>query len=97
MYDFGERLRQARINKRLNIKQVSERLGMHRSSVSGYENNTRTPTVEILTKFALLYNVTTDYLLGIDNKKFLCVDRLTDRQVEALRIFIDEMIEKDGK
>ena len=97
MYDFGAKLRELRDKKKLTAPQVSARLGMHRSSLYGYENNTRTPTVEILKTLALFYGVTTDELLGLDKHKIIYADSLTDKQIALIEAQIDEFARLNDK
>lgn len=90
VYDFGNRLRQLRERRKLTQTQVAVRLNISKSAMSGYENNIKTPSVDILIELAQLYNVTTDYLLGLDNREMLYVDGLTSRQKEILNVLLTE-------
>lgn len=62
--DLSIRLRELRINKRLRQEQVAKIIGVTKSTISAYENDLRQPSFEVLLKFANLYCVSTDYLLG---------------------------------
>ena len=98
MYDFGERLKNLRTARKLTQRQVAIRLNMKdKSSISGYENNIRNPTIETITQFALLYGVTSDYLLGIDNRHFVCTDMLTENQRETLNVVIAQFVRDNSK
>ena len=92
MVDISPRLKALRIENGLTQKQVAERVGASVSMISSYENLTRQPPYSILIKLASLYGVTTDYLLGVERGRMICVDNLSDdhyalvlRLVEALR------------
>lgn len=89
-YDLGLRLKELRKTKRMTQRQVATRLNMGISTISGYENNTKTPSLEALVDLARLYNVSTDYLLGVDNRPMLYLDSLTPRQAELIREMRDE-------
>ena len=67
-YDFGMRLRASRKNKNLSQRDVSKKLGISRAMISSYENNICMPSVDRLVQMAVLYNVSTDYLLNISPK-----------------------------
>ena len=67
-YDFGLRLRTSRKNKKLSQREASKRLGISRTMISSYENNICMPSVDRLVQMAVLYNVSTDYLLNISPK-----------------------------
>lgn len=92
IYDFGVRLRGLRERKNLSQSQVAKRLSLTRASISGYENNLASPSVEVLCKFALLYGVTTDYLLGLDNRKVIVMDGLTKRQENTIEDIVNTLL-----
>ena len=95
MYDFGIRLRELREKKKLTQLQVAKRLNANSSTISCYEANTRFPSTDMLTQLALFYNVSSDYLLGIENRSMVCVDGLTERQIELVTSLISEF--RSGK
>lgn len=90
VYDFGLRLKELRKKKKLSQSQVSTRLNITKSSISGYENNIITPSNDIIVKLALLYGVTTDYLLGLDNNESIVISDLTYNQKEIVRLLVNE-------
>ena len=66
MHTLGIRLRELRKKQGLTQTQVAERLGVSKAVVSSYEVASRCPSYDILIKLATLYNVSTDYLLGLE-------------------------------
>lgn len=84
VYDFGIRLQISRKNKKLTQSQVAELVGTTKSSISGYENNTSFPPIEILKRMALIYGVSCDYLLGIDNRKTIIIEGVTEKQYSII-------------
>lgn len=62
---MNERLKQLRIERGLKLKEVAEQLNVTIRSISRYEDGTREPSVEMIIKFCKLYDVTSDYLLGL--------------------------------
>ena len=90
VYDFGLKLKELRKKKKLSQSQVSTRLNITKSSISGYENNIITPSNDIIVKLALLYGVTTDYLLGLDNNESIVISDLTNNQKEIVRLLVNE-------
>ena len=79
IFDFGLRLRELREKKRLSQQQLADWLGLTRSSISNYENNTQTPPADTLVRLADIYGVSVDYLLGVknDRKRVLVIEGLT--------------------
>ena len=61
---LGYRIRRLRKEKMLSQASLGKLLGVSKVSVSGYENGTRNPSIEILDKMIEVFNVSADYLLG---------------------------------
>ena len=61
---LGYRLKELRKDKEMSQAQLGEILGVSKVSVSGYENGTRVPSVEILLMMLDVFKVSADYLLG---------------------------------
>ena len=55
-----------------------------------YENNLRIPPLEALTDIAVLFNVSLDYLVGIDKEEMVSVDGLSNEQKEIIHAMIHE-------
>ena len=91
VYDFGLRLKASRKDKKLTQNQVAELIGTTKSSISGYENNTSFPPIEILKKLALLYEVSCDYLLGMENRHTIILENLNDRQYDIIDNIVCEI------
>lgn len=65
-------------------------MNLSKATISGYENNLKTPSVDVLTQLSAFYGVSADYLLGLEERKALFIDGLTDRQQEILTILLME-------
>lgn len=61
---FHERLSILRSGRKLSQLEISKRLGIARTTYSGYENGTREPDIETMIKIADFFSVTLDYLIG---------------------------------
>lgn len=95
---LAKRLESLRRSRKLTQKQIAEKLGIARTTYSGYENKSREPDHETLQKIADYYEVTTDYLLGRDQTKdtgpgYLL--RTNPEVVEELLREFDRLSEKD--
>ena len=64
MADLGKRLRDLRKSKKLSLREVHRRTGLHLSTISRYENGVRQPSLQILRELAALYEVPPSYLIG---------------------------------
>ncbi|MBQ1187722.1 MAG: helix-turn-helix transcriptional regulator [Peptococcaceae bacterium] len=91
MINLGNKLKTLRIQRQMTLKDVACRVGVSKSIVSAYENGSRRPSYEMLIKLARLFNVTTDYLLGLEQKKQLDLSGLTIAQQESLYNLVSVM------
>ena len=62
--DFGNRLKDLRIEKRISQSELGKRIGVSNASISQYESGTRFPDTQKLELLADVLEVSTDYLLG---------------------------------
>lgn len=90
---FGERIKELRKNHGWTQAQVAEEIGVTKSVISFYENKDRSPSPEVLVKFAELYQVSTDYLLGIEkaNDNKIDVTGLSKNEIESLQNIVDAL------
>ena len=88
---IGERLKELRKSKGWTQVQVAAKMGLTDSVISFYERQERAPSPEVLIKFAELYDVSTDYLLGVEkvNDQHLDVTGLSKREITILKEFIE--------
>lgn len=66
--NVSEKLKKLRHQHKMTATYVSTQLGIAKSTLSNYENGTRTPKAHMLSKFAEFYNTSLDYLFDVDNK-----------------------------
>ena len=62
---MGERLRELRCEHNLTQKQIAESLGISIRAYSHYEMGDREPSIEVIKLLCKLFNVSSDYLLGL--------------------------------
>lgn len=91
---MGEKLKSMRVEKKLTQKQVADRIGLAISAVSSYESGTRYPSYDALVKLSQIFHVSTDYLLGITDKRNIDVTGLTDNEIELISQLVDTLRNK---
>lgn len=64
---FATRLKELRLEHGFSQQKVAEMLGLRQQSYARYEYGTGEPSLPTLVEIARLYNVTTDYLLGLSD------------------------------
>ena len=94
MVDFGKRLKTLRIKANMTQEQLAKKLGLTKSVISAYETDLRLPSYDVLIHIAKIYNVTSDYLLGLEQKREIDLSGLTNDEIEALLNLIKAMKER---
>jgi len=87
-----KRIKELRQNKILSQKQVGKYIGCSQRTYSGYERGETTIPPEVLIKLAQFHDTTVDYLLGINDRKMVCIDGLTSQQAESVKFTISQFI-----
>ena len=77
-YGFAVKLKALREQSKLNQAELGEALGVSRGSISFYENGERTPDIGFLKRVSAHFNVSADYLLGVDKRTCDDPDFLTE-------------------
>lgn len=90
MIEIGSRVKELRNQKNLTQEQLANRLSVTKSVISAYENGFRFPSLDVLIQLAYIFNVSTDYLLGVNKKRVLDVSKLSLSQVEIINKLIEE-------
>ncbi len=66
---FGSRVLDLRKEKGLSQREMAEILGITHVAVGYYENGKREPTLSIMKAYALYFDVTLDYLVGLSDSR----------------------------
>lgn len=96
-YNFGNRLKELRIQKGLTQKELGERVGVTKSVISFYELRERTPSPDVLIKLASVFHVSADELLGIQKKEVVDVSGLDEDDVKVVRVVVEQLRKKNLK
>ena len=64
---FSERLKELREESNLTQKTFANKLNISKSAVSAWEIGRNQPSYDLLIEIAKFFNVSTDYLLGIED------------------------------
>lgn len=66
---YSERIKKLRLEKGMSQQELGDMIGITKVSICGYENGTRTPSLETFDILADILETSTDYLLGRTDKK----------------------------
>ena len=69
MPEYAVRLRRLREQKKMKRRVASELCGLSKNMMKRYENGEVEPRASALILLADLYNVSVDYILGVEDKK----------------------------
>lgn len=67
MRKFAEKLRELRRDKKLTMKGLSEKTGLSTTAICQWENSTTDISSDNLVILAKFFEVSTDYLLGLED------------------------------
>lgn len=93
--NIAARLKELRIEKGFLQDQVAELVGVARNAISSYENGARQPSLDILVALARVYKTTTDYILGVTDRRQLDISGLTSHQIELVSDLVSELSAKN--
>ena len=88
---LNNNIKKLRLSMGMNQVEFAKKLNITKQCVSNWENDNVQPSIDMLVKIADFFKVSTDYLLGRTEAKYLDVSELTDEQVAHLRILIEDL------
>ncbi len=91
-----EMIKKLRSERGFSQVDLAEKLSVTKQCVSNWENGNILPSVEMLVKIASLFSVSTDYLLGFDDKKLIETSGLTERQILHLQMIVEDVQEHNN-
>lgn len=91
MIDLGNILKTLRLKENMTQAQLAQKLGLTKSVISAYETGLRLPSYDILIHISKIYNVSTDYLLGLDHRQEIDLSGLSQEEVAAVLNLIKVM------
>lgn len=87
---FSERLRELREAKGLSMIALSQKIGVSDAAICKWENATNEPKASYIYLLAEFFEVTTDYLLGLEDelgiKKFSAPTKKEPRSIEETEL-----------
>ena len=93
---LGQRIGEMRAAFGWSQVELAKRLGVAKQTVSNWENDNIQPSIEMLVRLAKLFNVSTDYLLGLDEVPRLGVEGLPASFIAHLALIIEDFKDQEG-
>ena len=88
---LNENIKKLRIAKGLNQVEFARALSVTKQCVSNWENDNVMPSIEMLVKIADFFNVTTDYVLGRNEKTYIDVSGLSNEQISHISLIVSDI------
>lgn len=67
MNKFADRLKELRTDKNLSQRALAKDTGFSQAAIARWESNLQVPNIDVAILLAKYFNVTTDYLLGLED------------------------------
>ncbi len=91
IYDLGLLLKDLRKRKGFTQEKLASKLGVTKTIISRYESNTVTPTAETMRAYAEIFDVSLDYLYGLEKiPTSVSVVGITNEQKAVVQSLIEE-------
>ena len=95
IYGLYEKIKNLRVNSGMNQVQLAKRLGITKSAVNSWETGINSPSLSYIIKLAQIFGVSTDYLLGVNERLTVDITSLDEEQKQAV-IFMIKLFERDN-
>jgi len=89
--NLNENIKQLRLTKNISQVDLAKTLGVSKQSVSNWENNYIQPSIDMLIRLSKYFKVSTDFLLGLDECRYIEISGLTDTQISHVSAIIQDI------
>lgn len=83
-FSLADRIKMIRENAGMTQSQLAKSLHLTRSAVNGWEMGLSVPSTQYIVELAKMFNVSIDYLLGMEHGAVLDIDGLNNNEVSIL-------------
>lgn len=84
LFTLAEKIKQLREQLGYTQSELARKLKLTRSSINGWEMGLSVPSTAVVVELAKVFNVSTDYLLGLDNNASINITGLSEKEVAVL-------------
>jgi len=84
LFTLAEKIKTLREQNELTQSDLAKKMGLTRSAVNGWEMGLSVPSTPFIVELSKLFNVSTDYLLGMKSGATLNIDGLSEREAAVL-------------
>ena len=84
LFSIADKIKVLREHLGMTQSDLAKTLGLTRSGVNGWEMGLSVPSTPLLVELSKTFNVSTDYLLGLEQGAILKIDNLSNKEVAVL-------------
>lgn len=88
LFTVAEKIKLLREGAGQTQSELAKTLGLSRSGVNAWEMGLSVPSTQYIVELAKHFNVSTDFLLGMDNTATISINGLSQKQVAAVLAII---------
>ena len=91
---IADRIKILREQENKTQTELAKQLGITRSSVNAWEMEISVPSTQYIIELANIFQVSTDYLLGVNATSSISVAGLSDKDIELIHNIISHLKNK---
>ena len=91
---LSQRIREMRQAAGWSQVDLAKKLNVSKQTVSNWENENIQPSIEMLVRLSKIFNVTTDYMLGLEETPRLDISGLPTELVTHLSLLVEDFRKK---
>ena len=91
---LNENIRRLRMARNISQVDLAKALGVTKQSISNWENNNIQPSIDMLIRICDYFRVTTDYMLGLEERNYIEISGLTDYELAHITAIIDDILKQ---
>ena len=92
---IADRLKALREAKAFTQADLAKKLGITRSSVNAWELGISIPSTQYIVELASIFDISTDYLLGVDSSATINVSGLTEDDIQIVYQLVNHLQAKN--
>ncbi|MBR7081237.1 MAG: helix-turn-helix transcriptional regulator [Oscillospiraceae bacterium] len=93
----AERIKVLREQRGYTQTELAKRLGITRASVNAWEMGISVPSTQYIVELAGIFNISTDYLLGVDRTSTVNIAGLNEEDINLVYALISHLKIKNGE
>ncbi len=95
MNSLNENIKKLRMERGLNQVEFAKIIGVSKQCVSNWENDNVMPSIEMLIRLSDFFRVSTDYILGREEKNYMDVSGLSNEQISHISLIVSDLAESN--